>query len=127
MFPESEVSTIVRAVNEIQDLSTVVGLVGLGLLLWSSLGLFGALETAFNIVYGRPNRPFFRSKAVAAGLMIGLLVVLFAGLVVASFGQSQLSTSMPLEWPAAPSRPSSSRSPRHRSRRSPSSSSRTSC
>ena len=91
MFPESEVSTIVRAVNEIQDLSTVVGLVGLGLLLWSSLGLFGALESAFNIVYGRPNLPFLRSKALAAGLMIGLLIVLFAGLVVASFGQSQLA------------------------------------
>ena len=60
MFPESEVSTIVRAVNEIQDLSTAIGLIGLGLLLWSSLGLFGALESAFNIVYGRPNRPFLR-------------------------------------------------------------------
>lgn len=95
MFPQSEVSTIVRAVNEIQDLSTAIGLIGLGLLLWSSLGLFGALESAFNIVYGRPNRPFLRSKAVAAGLMIGLLVVLFAGLVVASFGQSQLSRHAP--------------------------------
>jgi membrane protein len=95
MFPESEVSTIVRAVNEIQDLSTVVGLVGLGLLLWSSLGLFGALESAFNIVYGRPNLPFLRSKALAAGLMIGLLIVLFAGLVAASFGQSQLRRHAP--------------------------------
>jgi membrane protein len=95
MFPESEVSTIVSAVNEIQDLSTAIGLIGLALLLWSSLGLFGALESAFNIVYGRPNRPFFRSKALAAGLMVGLLVVLFAGLVVASFGQNQLSRHAP--------------------------------
>jgi len=95
MFPESEVSTIVRAVNEIQDLSTAIGLIGLALLLWSSLGLFGALETAFNIVYGRPNRSFIRSKAMATGLMIGLLVVLFAGLVAASFGQSQLSRHAP--------------------------------
>ncbi len=73
----------------------MVGLVGLGLLLWSSLGLFGALESAFNIVYGRPNRSFFRGKAVAAALMIGLLVVLFAGLVVGSFGQDQLARHAP--------------------------------
>jgi membrane protein len=86
MFPESSVSTIVRAVNEIRANATVIGLVGLGLLLWSSLGLFGALESAFNIVYGRPNRSFLRGKALAAALMIGLLVVLFAGLVVGSFG-----------------------------------------
>jgi membrane protein len=91
MFPEGSVSTIVRAVNEIRANATVIGLVGLGLLVWSSLGLFGALESAFNIVYGRPNRPFFRGKALAAALMIGLLVVLFAGLVVGSFGQDQLT------------------------------------
>lgn len=95
MFPESSVSTIVRAVNEIQDLSTAIGLIGLALLLWSSLGLFGALESAFNIVYGRPNRSFFRSKAMAGALMIGLLVVLFAGLVAASFGGTQLSRHAP--------------------------------
>ena len=95
MFPGSEVSTIVRAVNELQDLSTAIGLIGLALLLWAALGLFGALESAFNIVYGRPNRSFLHGKALAAGLMIGLLVVLFAGLVVASFGQSQLSRHAP--------------------------------
>ena len=95
MFPESSVSTIVRTVNSIQANATVIGLVGLGLLLWSSLGLFGALESAFNIVYGRPNRSFFRGKALAAAVMMGLLVVLFAGLVVGSFGQDQLSRHAP--------------------------------
>jgi len=91
MFPESSVSTIVRAVNEIRANATVIGLAGLALLLWSSLGLFGALESAFNIVYGRPNRTFFRGKALAGAIMIGLLVVLFAGLVAGSFGQTELS------------------------------------
>ena len=95
MFPESSVSTIVRAVNEIQDVSTAIGLIGLVLLLWAALGLFGALESAFNIVYGRPNRSFLRGKGLAAGLMLGLLVVLFAGLIAASFGQNQLSRHAP--------------------------------
>jgi membrane protein len=95
MFPKSSVSTIVRAVNEIRSNSAAIGLIGLLLLLWSSLGLFGALESAFNIVYGKPNRSFFRSKGLAAVLMIGMLVLLFAGLVVASFGNSQLSRHAP--------------------------------
>ena len=108
MFPESSVSTIVRAVNEIRANATVIGLIGLGLLIWSSLGLFGALESAFNIVYGRPNRPFFRGKALAAGLMIGLLVVLFAGLVAASFGQTSCRSTLPAS-PATRSQPCFSR------------------
>jgi membrane protein len=95
MFPESSVSTIVRAVNEIRSNSAAIGLIGLLVLLWSSLGLFGALESAFNIVYGKPNRSFFRSKGLAAVLMIGMLVLLFAGLVVASFGNNQLSRHAP--------------------------------
>ena len=90
IFPKSSVSTIVRAVNEIRRNSATLGIVGLAVLIWSSLGLFGALESAFNIVYGRPNRSFIRGKALGAGLMMGLLVLLFAGLVVASFGYLQL-------------------------------------
>ena len=95
IFPASSVSTIVRAVDEIRSNSTAIGIIGLLLLLWSSLGLFGALESAFNIVYGRPNRPFLLSKALAAALMVGLLVLLFSGLVVASFGHDQLSQHAP--------------------------------
>jgi len=95
IFPESSVSTIVRAVREIQDNATALGAIGLALLLWSSLSLFGALESAFNIVYDRPNRPFLRGKALAAGIMVGLLVLLFAGLVVASFGYGQLRRHAP--------------------------------
>jgi membrane protein len=95
MFPESSVSTIVRAVNEIRSKSATLGIVGLLFLLWSSLGLFGALESAFNIVYGQANRSFLRGKALATGLMIALLVLLFAGLVVASFGKDQLHRHAP--------------------------------
>ena len=95
MFPQSSVSSIVRAVDAIRENFTAIGIVGLLLLLWSSLGLFGALESAFNIVYDRPNRPFFRSKGLAAVLMIGLLVLLFLGLIAAGFGHAQLSRHAP--------------------------------
>lgn len=95
LFPESSIETIVRAVNAFRENWAAIGIIGFAVLLWSSLGLFGALESAFNIVYARPNRPFLRSKLLAAGLMVGLLVVLFAGLVVASFGQHQLERHAP--------------------------------
>ncbi|MER3487884.1 MAG: hypothetical protein C4307_03705 [Chloroflexota bacterium] len=95
VFPQSSVSTIVKAVREIQKNATALGVVGLALLLWSSLSLFGALESALNIVYGRPNRPFLRGKAVAAAIMLGLLVLLFGALLLASFGYGQLRRHAP--------------------------------
>jgi uncharacterized BrkB/YihY/UPF0761 family membrane protein len=48
------------------------------------------LESAFNIVYGRPNRGFLHGKALATMMMVGSLVFLFASLVVGSIGQEIL-------------------------------------
>jgi membrane protein len=94
-FPGSSISSIVHTVREIQKHATALGIIGGAALVWSSLSLFSVLESAFNIVYGKPNRSFFRSKGLAAVLMIGMLILLFAGLVVASFGNSQLSLHAP--------------------------------
>ena len=44
------------------------------------------LESAFNIVYGQPNRSFLRGKLLAVGLMLVSLVTLFFGLLAGSFG-----------------------------------------
>jgi membrane protein len=95
IFPNSSVSTIVGAVRAIQENSAALGIVGLLFLIWSSLGLFGALESAFNIVYGRPNRGFLVGKALAFSLMFSLLILLFAGLVAGSFGLGQLERHAP--------------------------------
>ena len=48
------------------------------------------LESAFNIVYGRPNRGFLHGKALATMMMVGSLVALFASLVIGSVGQEVL-------------------------------------
>jgi membrane protein len=95
IFPRSSVSSIVKAVNTIRANSATLGIVGLVILLWSSLSLFGALESAMNIVYGRPNRSFLRGKALATVIMLGLLILLFAGLVVASLGNAELHRHAP--------------------------------
>jgi membrane protein len=85
-FPTSSLDTILRVVHGIQDNATTLGIVGGIFLFWSSLSLFSALESAFNIVYGRPNRSFLHGKGIALLLMIGSVVTLFAALVVGSFG-----------------------------------------
>src|SRR5262249_21739612 len=68
---------------------------------WSSLSLFSVLESAYNIVYGRPNRGFLRGKALATLMMVGMLVALFLALVVGSFGAGLLRRHAGLDGNAA--------------------------
>jgi membrane protein len=85
-FPSQSVADVLRVARELRDNAFAFGVTGVFFLLWSSLSLFSVLESAFNVVYGRPNRSFFHGKAMAVGLLTASLVVLFAGLVVASIG-----------------------------------------
>jgi membrane protein len=90
VFPDQSVESIVEVVDTVQRNATTLSLVGAVALLWSSLSLFSALESAFNILYGRPNRPFLRGKALASIYMTSALVILFAGLTVGTFGYDVL-------------------------------------
>jgi membrane protein len=85
-FPSTSLDSILRAVKAIHENATALGILGAAFLLWSSLSLFSVLESAFNIVYGRPNRPFLRGKWLAVVMMVGSLTFLFASLVVGSVG-----------------------------------------
>ena len=64
-LPDAPVGDIVALVRQVQDNAATLGIVGGAFLLWTSLSLFSVLESAFNIVYGKPNRSFLRGKAVA--------------------------------------------------------------
>jgi len=90
ILPGRSVEQIVTLVTTVQDNARTLGIVGGIALLWSSLSLFSALESAFNIVYDRPNRPFVRGKVLAAGYMTVWLVALFVGLVAGTFGTDLL-------------------------------------
>ncbi len=72
-----------------------MGLIGGAFLLWTSLSLFSVLESAFNIVYGRPNRPFVHGKVLATLFMAGSLVALFVSLVAGSIGFDLLKRFVP--------------------------------
>jgi membrane protein len=85
-FPSTSLDSILNAVRRVRENATALGILGGAFLAWSSLSLFSVLESAFNIVYGRPNRPFLRGKALATMMMVGSLAFLFASLVVGSVG-----------------------------------------
>jgi membrane protein len=85
-FPASSVDRLVTVVHSIQEQATSLSIIGGVGLLWASLGFFSVLESAFNIVYGLPNRSFIRQKLFVLVLVAGSLVVLFVALVVASVG-----------------------------------------
>jgi membrane protein len=89
-FPSTSLDSILNAIRAIQKNATALGLVGGGFLLWSSLSFFSVLESAFNIVYARPNRGFLRGKALATMMMVGSLVSLFVALVMGSIGAEVL-------------------------------------
>ena len=85
-FPTTSLTSIVTLVHRVQDNAATLGIIGAVALLWTSLSLFSALESAFNIVYGRPNRSFFRGKGIAAVVMAGTITMLFVSLVVGALG-----------------------------------------
>jgi membrane protein len=82
----SSTDSIDRAVKSIHNNAATLGIIGGAVLLWSSLSLFSVLESAFNIVYGRPNRPFLRGKALALVLLVASLITLVVSLLAGSLG-----------------------------------------
>ena len=95
LFPRTSIDTIVSFVTEIQKNAAALGILGGIFIFWTSLSLFSVLESAFNIVYGRPNRSFLHGKALALALLTMSLVTLFFGLIVGSFGYEILKRTAP--------------------------------
>ncbi len=88
LFPSQSITDIVRVVETITSNATTLGVIGGAFLVWTSLSLFSVLESAFNIVYGRPNRSFLRGKLLATLFMAGSLVILFVALVSGRSGST---------------------------------------
>jgi YihY family inner membrane protein len=95
LFPSQGINDIVRVVEAITSNATTLGLIGSAFLLWTSLSLFSVLESAFNIVYRRPNRSFLRGKFLATLFMAGSLVFLVAALFVGSVGYALINRFAP--------------------------------
>ena len=94
-LPGIPINRIVQLVGTVQRNAAAIGVIGGAFLLWTALSLFSVLESAFNIVYGRPNRSFLHGKALAIGLMVASLVTLFVALLVGSVGAALLERFAP--------------------------------
>jgi membrane protein len=94
-LPGTPINQIIDLVQTVQDNATALGILGGLFLLWTSLSLFSVLESAFNIVYGRPNRSFLHGKGLATLLMVGSLVTLFVALLAGSLGVAALKEYAP--------------------------------
>jgi membrane protein len=86
LFPSQSIEDIVGVVEAITENATTLGIIGGAFLLWTSVSLFSVLESAFNIVYERPNRSFLRGKFLATLFMAGSIVILSVVLVAGSIG-----------------------------------------
>jgi membrane protein len=85
-FPESSVDRLVQVVDDIRGSATALGIIGAVGLVWSALGFLSVLESAFNIIYGLPNRSFIHQKLLVLLLTAAALIVLFFALLVSSLG-----------------------------------------
>jgi membrane protein len=94
-LPGTPIDRILGLVHSVQRNAATLGIVGGAALLWASLSFFSVLESAFNIVYGRPNRSFLHGKGLASLLMIGSLVTLFVALLAGSLGVAVLREYAP--------------------------------
>ena len=94
-LPGTPIDRILGLVHAVQNNAAALGIIGGAALLWTSLSLFSVLESAFNIIYGRPNRSFLRGKGLATLLMISSLVTLFLALLAGSLGVSALREYAP--------------------------------
>ena len=95
VFPGISIPNIESAVSAVQENAVTLALVGFAFLGWTSLSLFSVLESAVNIVYGRPNRSFLRGKLLAFILTGGALLTLVVGLLAGSIGYDLLQRFAP--------------------------------
>src|SRR5437899_4648596 len=94
-LPGTPIDQIINLAHAVQVNAATLGIIGGLALLWTSLSLFSVLESALNIVYGRPNRSFLQGKGLAFLLMVGSLVTLFVALLAGSLGVTALQEYLP--------------------------------
>jgi membrane protein len=90
IFPGTSVDSLVQLVHGLQRNATALGVFGGASLVWTSLGFLSALESALNIIYGVPNRPFVRQKLLVFTLVGSGLALVLVSLIAATAAQTFL-------------------------------------
>jgi YihY family inner membrane protein len=82
IFPSAAESTLVEAIDRLQDSSTTVGIAALVASLWVGASFWGALDTAFCRIYHLPCRSWVRQKLFGFGMLAVVLVFIAASVAV---------------------------------------------
>jgi len=82
VLPGQPVGDLVELVERLRANAGAYGVIGLIGIVWASLGLLSAAESALNIIYEVPNRPFLRQKLIVTALVGSSIVGLFMTLLV---------------------------------------------
>lgn len=99
--PAEGAASVVQAISGASQNAGLFGLLSLVGLLWGGSNLFGALETAFDLVYQVPPRSFVRQKLMAVGMMLLFALLVVAELVATIVAQlvGRLAQSLPMVGP----------------------------
>jgi membrane protein len=82
VLPGQPVGDLVELVERLRANAGAYGIIGLIGIVWASLGLLSAAESALNIIYEVPNRPFLKQKLFVTALVGSSIVGLFMTLLV---------------------------------------------
>ena len=86
-FPAGSRTQVADALRSFHEHAGVFGAVSVGGLLWTGVGFFGAMEFAFDQVYGVKQRDFLHQKVMGMGMMAvflaGILVSVGASVAIA--------------------------------------------
>jgi membrane protein len=82
VLPGQPVDDLVELVDRLRSNDSTYGLIGVIGIFWASLGLLSATESALNINYEVPNRPFLRQKLFVSALVGSFVVGLFMALLL---------------------------------------------
>ena len=90
VLPATSEGTIHRLLSQIQESSTSIGIAALLSSIWIGASFWGALDTAFNRIYGAPSRTWLQQKRFAFGMLF-VVLVLFAATVAVPAIQSAVA------------------------------------
>lgn len=82
ILPATSEGAIHRLLTEIQRSSTSIGIAALLSSIWIGASFWGALDTAFNRIYGSPSRSWLEQKRFALGMLLVVLVLFAATIAV---------------------------------------------
>jgi YihY family inner membrane protein len=82
VFPGTATHTLDSLLNEIKNSTTSTGVLALVASLWLGSSFWGALDTAFARIYGRPSRSWLEQKRFALSMLLVVLVFMVATVAV---------------------------------------------